>query len=199
MGAERTSAYITPENKKLTAYHEAGHAVCCLYTPGAHPIHKATVMPRGRALGMVWQLPKGDQTSITMKEMLAKMDVCMGGRVAEEMIFGKDNVTSGASSDLQQATNIARGMVMSYGMSDRVGKTQFDPDRLHLVAPETRQAIDEEINRLLSQSYERAQKLLKKHSRDLEVVAKGLLEHETLSGEDVDALLNGRKMARELE
>ena len=199
MGAERTSAFITDDNKKNTAYHEAGHAVCCLHTPGANPIHKATVMPRGRALGMVWQLPPGDQTSQTKKQMLASMDVCMGGRIAEEMIFGKDNVTSGASNDLQQATRIARGMVMSFGMSDRVGKTSFDPEKLHLLAPETRLAIDEEITRLLSQSYERATQLLKNNRRDLEVVAKGLIEHETLSGEDVECLLKGRKLKRELE
>ena len=123
----------------------------------------------------------------------------MGGRIAEEMIFGKDNVTSGASNDLQQATRIARGMVMSFGMSDRVGKTSFDPEKLHLLAPETRLAIDEEITRLLSQSYERATQLLKNNRRDLEVVAKGLIEHETLSGEDVECLLKGRKLKRELE
>lgn len=148
---------------------------------------------------MVWQLPPGDQTSQTKKQMLASMDVCMGGRIAEEMIFGKDNVTSGASNDLQQATRIARGMVMSFGMSDRVGKTSFDPEKLHLLAPETRLAIDEEITRLLSQSYERATQLLKNNRRDLEVVAKGLIEHETLSGEDVECLLKGRKLKRELE
>ena len=196
MGAERTSAFITPENKKLTAYHEGGHAVVAMHTPGAHPIHKATVMPRGRALGMVWQLPTGDQTSVTMRQMLAEMDVCMGGRVAEEMIFGSDEVTSGAVSDLQRATSIAKRMVLLYGMSERVGKTQHDPDRLHLLAPETRQVIDDEVKLLLTQSYERAQKLLKKHKSDLENVAKGLLEYETLSGKEVQDCIDGKKIIR---
>jgi ATP-dependent Zn protease len=120
----------------------------------------------------------------------------MGGRVAEEMIFGPDEVTSGAVSDLQRATSIAKRMVLLYGMSERVGKTQYDPKRLDLLAPETRQVIDEEVKRLLSQSYERAQTLLKKHNRDLESVAKGLLEHETLSGKEVQDCIDGKKIVR---
>lgn len=194
MGAERTSAFITPESKKLTAYHEGGHAVVAVHTPGAHPIHKATVMPRGRALGMVWQLPTGDQTSQSMKQMLAEMDVCMGGRVAEELIFGSEEVTSGASSDLSRATSIAQRMVMSYGMSEVVGKRQFNLNRLEDLAPDTRKAIDDEVNKLLNQSYKRASNLLKKHSKDLESVAKGLLEYETLSGEEVNDLIKGKKI-----
>ncbi len=111
MGAERKSAIISPESARLTAYHEGGHALVAINTPGAHPVYKATIMPRGQALGMVSQLPEGDQTSITRKQLLARLDVCMGGRVAEEMIFGKDEVTGGASSDIYQATQLARQMV----------------------------------------------------------------------------------------
>ena len=121
MGAERKSAVISPETMRTTAFHEAGHALVALKTAGADPIHKATIMPRGRALGMVMQLPDGDQTSMSRKQMLARLDVCMGGRVAEELVFGYDNVTSGASSDIQQATRLAQAMVTKYGLSDKVG------------------------------------------------------------------------------
>lgn len=118
MGAERKSAVITAETARCTAYHEAGHAVVAVLTEGASPIHKATIMPRGSALGMVTMLPEGDQTSQSLKEMLAFMDVAMGGRVAEELIFGRQEVTSGAMSDIQHATRIARNMVTKYGFSD---------------------------------------------------------------------------------
>eukprot|EP01038_Epipyxis_sp_PR26KG_P013825 gene13825-18539_t len=119
MGAERKSAVISPETMKMTAFHEAGHALVALKTAGADPIHKATIMPRGRALGMVMQLPEGDQTSMSRKQMLARLDVCMGGRLAEEIVFGPENVTSGASSDIQQATRLAKAMVTKYGLSDK--------------------------------------------------------------------------------
>jgi ATP-dependent metalloprotease len=121
MGAERKSALISPESARLTAYHEGGHALVATKTKGAHPIHKATIMPRGQALGMVMQLPTGDQTSMSRRQMLADLDVCMGGRVAEEVVFGADEVTSGASSDLMQATRLAREMVTKWGMTDGVG------------------------------------------------------------------------------
>jgi ATP-dependent metalloprotease len=128
MGAERKSAVITAETAKCTAFHEAGHALVAVLTDAAMPIHKATIMPRGNALGYVSQLPEGDQTSQSKKEMIARMDVCMGGRIAEELIFGPDNVTSGASSDIYQATSMARAMVTKYGMSDKIGKVFYDGD-----------------------------------------------------------------------
>lgn len=121
MGVERKSAFITEESRKLTAYHEGGHALVAMLTKGASPVHKATIMPRGNALGMVMQLPDKDDKSMTRKQLLAMLDVCMGGRVAEELIFGGDNVTTGASQDLTSATQIARAMVTEYGFSDRVG------------------------------------------------------------------------------
>jgi ATP-dependent metalloprotease len=127
MGAERKSAVLTDESKRLTAYHEAGHAIMALYTDGATPIHKATIVPRGQALGMVSQLPDKDETSISMHQLFARLDVCMGGRVAEELIFGDRNVTSGASSDLDQATNVATAMVTKYGMNEKIGETASQP------------------------------------------------------------------------
>ena len=121
MGAERKSAVLSEDTIRMTAFHEGGHALVALHTAGADPVHKATVMPRGQALGMVQQLPEGDQTSFTKRQMLARMDVCMGGRVAEELVYGADEVTSGASSDIVQATRLARNMVTKWGFSDEVG------------------------------------------------------------------------------
>merc|ERR1711975_141600 len=121
MGAERRSAVLDPAVRELTAYHEGGHAIVAFFTQGAHPIHKATIMPRGQALGLVHQLPKTDQVSVSLQQMKAELDVCMGGRVAEELIFGTENVTGGASSDIQRATQVAEQMVTTYGMSSKVG------------------------------------------------------------------------------
>lgn len=191
MGAERQSAIISPENMKLTAFHEAGHALVAIKTDGSDPVHKATIMPRGRALGMVMQLPDGDQTSQSFKEMLARMDICMGGRVAEELIYGAENVTSGAVGDFQQATRLARAMITKYGYSDKVGPIFLD-DRDKL-SGETSKQVDEEVNRLLSESYDRAKSLLLKHRKDLDIIANGLVEYETLSGGEIVDLLNGKK------
>jgi ATP-dependent metalloprotease len=194
MGAERKSAIISPETLKLTAFHEAGHALVALKTKGADPIHKATIMPRGRALGMVMQLPDGDQTSMSRQQMLARLDVCMGGRVAEEVIFGPDNVTSGASSDIQQATRLARAMVTKYGLSNKVG-IQFFDEKQHL-SPHQQEEIDHEVKILLEQSYERAKKLLQDHAKELELLATGLMEYESLSGSEVVDLIHGRKISQ---
>jgi len=191
MGAERRSAVISPETARMTAYHEGGHALVALKTSGADPVHKATIMPRGQALGMVMQLPDGDQTSLSRKQMLARMDVCMGGRVAEEIIFGEDEVTSGASSDIQQATSLARSMVTKWGMSEEVGVVYHGKDDQ---CPETRAMIDREVHKLLTASYSRAKAILEMHRKDLDTIAKGLIENETLTGSELRDLLAGKKV-----
>ena len=148
MGAERKSAVITEENRKLTAYHEGGHALVALRTQGARPVHKATIVPRGNALGMVMQLPDKDELNLTRKQLLAMLDVTMGGRVAEELIFGKDEITTGASSDLQQATRLAREMITKYGFSQTIGLASQEYNQGGL-SSETRQKIEEEVKEIL--------------------------------------------------
>ena len=189
MGSERRSAVISPESAKLTAYHEGGHALVALNTPGAHPVYKATIMPRGQALGMVSQLPDDDQTSISRKQLLARLDVCMGGRVAEEMIFGHDEVTGGASSDIQQATRIANQMVTRFGMSEEVGLVFHDLKEDNM-SPMTRKLIDDEIRKLCDASYQRAKAILNHKRKDLDRLAQALLERETLTGAEIKQLLN---------
>ncbi|KAG5190336.1 peptidase family M41-domain-containing protein [Tribonema minus] len=191
MGAELKNAVISEETAKMTAYHEGGHALVALKTDGADPIHKATIMPRGHSLGMVMQLPEGDQKSLSRKQMLARLDVFMGGRVAEELIFGADNITSGASSDIYQATSLARNMVTQYGMSSKVG-IMFHDLSTNAVGGQTKSKIDDEVRLLLEQSYERATALLTAHRHDLETIAAALMEHETLSGAEIKAILSGK-------
>ena len=191
MGAERKSAVISEKNRKLTAYHEGGHALVALYTNGAHPVHKATVVPRGVSLGMVMQLPESDdETSVSRMQLLAKLDVAMGGRVAEELIFGEENVTTGASSDLEQATRLARAMVTRYGMSDKIGQVaiQYDDGGASL-SSETRAVVESEVKRLLTAAHERARAVLKLHEKELHAVAKELLDKETLSGQQIRDVL----------
>ncbi|TDH69228.1 hypothetical protein CCR75_007798 [Bremia lactucae] len=195
MGAERKSAVITPESAKLTAYHEGGHALVAINTPGAHPVYKATIMPRGQALGMVSQLPEGDQTSISRKQLLARLDVCMGGRVAEELTFGENEITGGASSDIQQATNVARTMVTKYGMSSDVGLV-FHDLRGNDTSATTRKIIDDEVKKLCDASYERAKDILVSKHADLEKLAKALLEYETLSGAEIDKIIKDEPLDR---
>jgi len=190
MGAERKSAVISEKNRKLTAYHEGGHALVALYTEGAHPVHKATVVPRGVALGMVMQLPESDdETSITRRQLLAKLDVAMGGRAAEELIFGSADVTTGASSDLEHATRLARAMVTKYGMSDLVGQMAISYDDMSTLSSETRALVESEVKRLLSAAHSRAQGILKKHEKELHTLAKELVEKETLTGIQIQELL----------
>ncbi|KAF3448873.1 hypothetical protein FNV43_RR09589 [Rhamnella rubrinervis] len=185
MGTERKTMFISEECKKLTAYHESGHAIVAFNTEGAYPIHKATIMPRGSALGMVTQLPSNDETSVSKKQLLARLDVCMGGRVAEELIFGQDQVTTGASSDLHTATEIAQYMVSSCGMSNAIGPVHIK-DR---PSSEMQSRIDAEVVKLLREAYDRVKALLKKHEKALHALANALLEYETLSAEEIKRLL----------
>ena len=174
MGAERKSAVISEKNRKLTAYHEGGHALVALYTDGAHPVHKATVVPRGMALGMVMQLPESDdETSVTRRQLLAKLDVAMGGRAAEELIFGMADVTTGASSDLEQATRLARAMVTKYGMSEIIGQMAIGYEDMASgsLSSETRALVESEVKKLLTAAHERAVRILKIHEKELHTLA----------------------------
>lgn len=190
MGAERKSAVISEQARKVTAYHEGGHALVAMFTEGAHPVHKATIVPRGMALGMVMQLPEEDQISVSRKQLLAKLDVCMGGRVAEELIFGEKNITTGASSDLKQATALARAMVTKYGMSNSIGQVALEyEDDGRSMSSETRAKVEEEVRQLVMGAYTRAKHILHKHEGELHKLAGALLEKETLSGEQIKGLL----------
>jgi ATP-dependent metalloprotease len=173
----------------MTAYHEGGHALVAYFTEGAMPLHKATVIPRGQSLGMVVQLPEMDKNSFSRKEYRARLDVCMGGRVAEELIYGKDNVSSGAQSDLQQATDIARGMIISFGMSDKVGPVEYS-SHLNSLSQATKQLIEDETKRMLTESYERAKQLLINKRPELERLAKALVEKETLNFEEIENVIS---------
>ena len=207
MGAERRSMVMTEEEKKLTAYHEGGHALVTLHMPASDPIHKATIIPRGRALGMVMRLPERDKLSVSREKMLADIAVAMGGRIAEELIFGYDKVTSGASSDISMATQMARAMVTQYGMSDKLGPLAYRENEEevflgHSVArqqhssEETQRLIDQEIRNLVDGAYATAQRVLQENLDDLHVIAAGLLEYETLTGSEIVDLLQGKAPVR---
>ncbi|AUN29893.1 ATP-dependent zinc metalloprotease FtsH [Niveispirillum cyanobacteriorum] len=207
MGAERRSMVMSEKEKKLTAYHEAGHALVSLWVPEYDPLHKVTIIPRGRALGVTMNLPERDRTNYTKREMESRLAVLFGGRVAEEIIFGEENVTTGASSDIQQATRWARAMVAEYGMSDKLGRVRYNANEQevflgHSVAQQqnvseaTAQLIDEEIRRLIEQGESLARKLLTERLDDLHKVSEALLEFETLSGEEVKAILRGEQVVR---
>lgn len=190
MGSERKSAVISDESRRLTAYHEGGHALVAFHTDGAMPVHKATIVPRGTALGMVSQLPEKDQTSLSRKQMLARLDVSMGGRAAEELIFGDSEVTSGASSDFKAATDMARAMVTKFGMSKAVGLVAHDyKNDGDDISTETRLVIEKEVRELLQMAYENAKNILTTHQEELHMLAKALLEHETLTGNQIKELL----------
>ncbi len=209
MGAERRSSAMTEAEKKLTAYHEAGHAIVALKVPAADPLHKATIIPRGRALGMVMQLPEGDRYSMSYKWMVSRLAIMMGGRVAEEITFGKDNITSGASSDIEQATKLARAMVTQWGFSDQLGQVAYGENQQevflgHSVAQQknvseaTAQKIDNEIRRLIDEAYSEAKRILTEQNHEFVALAEGLLEYETLTGDEIKALIRGEKPARDL-
>ncbi|ABD90265.1 ATP-dependent zinc metalloprotease FtsH [Rhodopseudomonas palustris] len=208
MGAERKSLVMTEEEKMLTAYHEGGHAIVGLNVIATDPIHKATIIPRGRALGMVMQLPERDKLSMSLEQMTSRLAIMMGGRVAEELIFGRNKVTSGASSDIEQATRLARMMVTRWGLSEELGTVSYGENqdevflgmsvsRTQNASEATVQKIDAEIKRLVEEGYNEATKILTEKRADLEALAKGLLEFETLSGDEIQDLLNGKKPNRE--
>ncbi|MDB9983579.1 ATP-dependent zinc metalloprotease FtsH [Candidatus Pelagibacter sp.] len=201
MGSERRSMVMTEEEKKLTAYHEAGHAIVTINEDAAHPIHKATIIPRGRALGMVMQLPERDQLSQTREQLHAQLAIAMGGRVAEEIIFGEDKVTTGASSDIEQATQRARAMVMQAGLSKELGPVAYGSNeeevflgrsvaRTQNMSEETSKKVDAEIRKIVDKGYERARTVLTEKIDDLHKLAKALLTYETLSGEEIENLIN---------
>ncbi len=205
MGNERKSMAMDDKEKELTAYHEAGHAICSLYTEESDPIHKATIIPRGRALGMVQQLPEKDQYSYSKTKMLSRLVICMGGRVAEELKFGVNKITSGASSDIAAATNLARSMVTEWGMSDKLGPVLYAENSGEVflgksvtqnknVSEETARLVDAEIKCLVTNAYDEAKKLLTNKKKEWETLAKALIEYETLSGEEICAVIAGKKI-----
>jgi cell division protease FtsH len=208
MGAERKSLVMTEEEKMLTAYHEGGHAIVGLNVIATDPIHKATIIPRGRALGMVMQLPERDKLSMSLEQMTSRLAIMMGGRVAEELVFGREKVTSGASSDIEQATRLARMMVTRWGLSEALGTVSYGENqdevflgmsvsRTQNASEATVQKIDTEIRRFVEEGYNQATKILTEKRADLEALAKGLLEFETLSGDEIQDLLKGKKPNRE--
>ncbi|AOA65079.1 Mitochondrial inner membrane i-AAA protease complex subunit [Komagataella phaffii CBS 7435] len=195
MGAARKTMVMTEESRRTTAYHEAGHAVAAMFTPGATPLYKATILPRGRALGVTFQLPEMDKNDITRKECYSRLDVAMGGRVAETMIYGPDNTTSGCSSDLQNATSVARAMVTQYGMSDQIGPIRLS-DEWESWSSRIRDEADQEVRGLLRESEERARKLLQERSVELRRLAEGLLEFETLTRDEMEKVVRGESIDR---
>ena len=210
MGNERKSMAMDEKEKMLTAYHEAGHAICSLNVKETDPIHKATIIPRGRALGMVQQLPEKDQYSYTRAKMLSRLVILMGGRVAEELKFGYDAVTSGASSDIAAATNLARSMVTEWGMSDTLGPVLYSENSGEVflgrsvtqnknMSEDTARLVDAEIKRLVTEGHAQATKILKEKTQDWETLAQALMEYETLTGEEINDLLNGKKINKDKE
>ena len=205
MGSERRSMVMSEDEKKLTAYHEAGHAIVGLNVPQHDPIHKATIIPRGRALGLVLSLPERDQLSVTYTKYTSKIAMAMGGKVAEELIFGRENVTSGATSDIQQVTKIARAMVTQFGFSEKIGHIDYANEQQSYLgsysggashSAETQKVIDEEVRRIIDEGYETAKRILTERSEDLERLAQGLLEYETLTGNEITRVIAGEPLNR---
>ena len=210
MGAERKSMAMDENEKKLTAYHEAGHAICSLFVEETDPIHKATIIPRGRALGMVQQLPEKDQYSYSKTKMLSRLIIMMGGRVAEELKFGPAKITSGASSDIAAATNLARSMVTEWGMSDKLGPVLYAENTGEVflgksvtqsrnMSEETAKLVDEEIKALVMNAYKGATALLTEHQADWEKLSEALIEYETLTGEEIKDLLAGKPINKDAD
>lgn len=209
MGTERRSMVMTEEEKKLTAYHEAGHAIVALNIAESDPIHKATIIPRGQALGMVMRLPTRDRISVSRVKLEADLSVAAGGRIAEEIIFGLEKVTTGASADISQATKMARHMILECGMSEKLGFLSYANDGAQEVflghptsankniSSSTAKIIDEEIRALIDKTYNRAKEILKNNKKALELLALGLLEHETLTGDDIKKIVDGQQIIKQ--
>jgi len=200
MGSERKSMAMNEEERRLTAYHEAGHAIVAINVKMADPVHKATIVPRGRALGMVMQLPEGDRYSMKFQQMIDRIAIMAGGRVAEELIFGPESITSGASSDIEQATKLARAMVTRWGFSEKLGTVAYGENqeevflghsvsRSQNVSEETARIIDEEVRRIVTEGWEEARRILTDKAGDHEKLSQALLEYETLSGDEIRDLL----------
>jgi len=208
MGAERRSMAMTDEEKELTAYHEAGHALVGLYVEGNDPLHKVTIIPRGRALGVTMSLPERDRYGFKKKEILGKLAMMFGGRAAEELIYGDENVTTGAGNDIQQATNLARRMVTEWGMSEKLGPLRYNENqdevflghsvaRQQSISEATARMIDEEVRRIIDEAENKALQVLSDHMDDLHRLARGLLEYESLSADEVQRVLRGETISRE--
>ncbi len=208
MGAERKSMVMTEDEKKATAYHEAGHALVSLHVDGCDPLHKVTIIPRGRALGVTWNLPERDRYSMSMKQMKARLALCFGGRIAEQLIYGMDALNTGASNDIQQATDMARAMVMEYGMSEKLGWLRYrdNQDEVFLghsvarnqhMSEDTARLIDSEVRRLVEEGETAARKVLTGHIDQLHRLAAALLEYETLTGEESKKAIAGEDIGRE--
>ena len=201
MGPERRSMVMTEDEKKLTAYHEAGHAVVGLYVPQHDPVHKVTIIPRGRALGVTFYLPERDKLSLTRESALSKLASAMGGKAAEELVFGNENVTNGAYSDIQMVTRLATAMVSQWGMSDKLGNINYTSTQESFLgsqsqfnaSDESREIIDQEVRRLVDEAFDRAKAILKDKWTEMENLAQGLLEFETLTGEDMMRVIRGEK------
>jgi cell division protease FtsH len=208
MGTERRSMAMTDEEKRLTAYHEAGHALVAMHVPKSDPLHKVTIIPRGRALGVTMQLPERDHLSHTKQFLESRLAIMFGGRIAEEIIFGPENVTTGAASDIQVATQTARGMITAYGMSEKLGRVRYQANEQEVflghavtqtqnVSEATAQLIDQEVRRLIEEAEGKARQILTDHLDDLHMIAKALLEYETLSNDEIGQILRGEKIVRD--
>ncbi|KAG5899544.1 hypothetical protein JTB14_008230 [Gonioctena quinquepunctata] len=193
MGPERKSRIPDEEANLITAYHEGGHAIVAYYTKDSHPLHKVTIIPRGPSLGHTAYIPEKERYHVTKAQLLAMMDTMMGGRAAEELIFGPEKITSGASSDLKQATSIATHMVKDWGMSEKIGLRTLTDNSKSLVpeslGPSTSEMVDGEIRKILSDSYERARHILKTHAKEHKALAEALMKYETLDAEDIKAIM----------
>ncbi|MDV7339118.1 ATP-dependent zinc metalloprotease FtsH [Terasakiella sp. A23] len=207
MGSERKSMVMSEDEKKLTAFHEAGHALCALHMEASDPIHKATIIPRGRALGMVMRLPEADRVSLSVEKLRADLVVAFGGRVAEELCFGADKVTTGASNDIKQATNMAKHMVMEWGMSEKLGPIAYSENEQEVFlghsvtqtqnnSEETAKVIDSEVRDIIDVAYKKAEEILTKYRDQLDIIGNGLIEYETLTGDEIKDLLDGNPPKR---
>jgi cell division protease FtsH len=204
MGVERRSLVMSEDEKKRTAYHEAGHAITAVLVPESEPIHKATIIPRGRALGMVMRLPEDDRLSMSKMNAIAHLVVAMGGRVAEEVVYGKDNICNGAMGDIKMATRVARSMVTEWGMSDKLGMIAYaDEDQgnsffgaARNFSEQTARDIDVEVKRLIDEAYVQARNYLHDHVDELHRLAEALLEYETLTGEEIRQIMRGQPIER---